>query len=397
MQVETTAASDRQAFGPIAEIERRLAQQALIAEFGRFALKNHDLEAILTEASRIAADGLGVPLAKVLEMLQGEDAFLLRAGVGWNPGVIGKVRVGADLESPAGYAFKTGEPVICNHLAEEKRFRIPKVMAEHGVLRAVNVLIRGEGEAFGVLEADCPDAGAFNPHDVNFLQALANTLGVAIDKERTRVEREDLLQQKDLLLREIDHRVKNSLALVSGLLGMQERTARSDEAKSVLAAASARLMSIARIHEQLYKSADIASVEFDLYLRGLCTDLATSIGHAGSVDLAIDADRFDLSVDRAVPLGLITVELVTNAVKHARHPSGRSAIRVACRCDDGHFLLSVADDGPGLPDGFDPEAKAGLGMRLVRSLVRQLGGSLEARNIDQGACFQVRVRWAENG
>lgn len=395
MKVETTAESERQAYGPIAEIERRLTQQALIAEFGRFALKNHELQAILTEASRIAAEGLGVPLAKVLEKLPGENALLLRAGIGWKPGVVGKVRLGADLESPAGFAFQTGEPVISNHLAEEKRFRTPRVLADHGVQRAVNVLIRGTGDAFGVLEADCPDPGAFNPHDINFLQALANTLGVAIDKERSRVEREDLLQQKDLLLREVDHRVKNSLALVSALLGMQERTARSAEAKAVLAAAAARLMSIARIHEQLYKSADIASVEFGSYLRGLCQDLTTSLARSGRIHLSVEVDSFPLSVDRAVPLGLITVELVTNAIKHARHPSGCSTIRVVCEREDGHFVLSVVDDGPGLAGDFDPEAKVGLGMRLVQSLVRQLGGSFEAGNQDGGACFRVRVSRAE--
>jgi two-component sensor histidine kinase len=391
MKVETTPESERQAYGPIAEIERRLAQQALIAEFGRFALKNHDLDAILTEAARLAADGLGVPFAKVLEKQAEENAFLLRAGVGWQPGIVGRIRIGADLESPAGYAFKTGEPVISNHLAEEKRFRTPKVMADHGVRRAVNVIVRGDGEPFGVLEADCPDPGAFNPHDVNFLQALANTLGVAIDKERARVEREDLLNQKDLLLREIDHRVKNSLALVASLLGMQERTAASAEAKAVLAAASARLMSIARIHEQLYKSAHIAAVEFGSYLTGLCTDLASSLGRVGEIDLGVDVDRFSLPVDRAVPLGLITVELVTNAIKYARHPSGLSTIQVTCRREDGHFLLTVADDGPGLPEGFDAGSTGGLGMRLVRTLVRQLGGSLEAANVAGGARFSVRA------
>jgi two-component sensor histidine kinase len=391
MKVETTPEPERQAYGPLVEIERRLAQQALIAEFGRFALKNHDLDGILTEAARLAADGLDVPLAKVLQKLPDENAFLLRAGVGWKPGIIGRIRIGADLESPAGYAFKTGEPVISNHLAREQRFRTPKVMADHGVQRAVNVIIRGDGEPFGVLEADCPDPGAFNPHDINFLQALANTLGVAIDKERARVEREDLLQQKDLLLREIDHRVKNSLALVASLLGMQERTASSVEAKAVLAAASARLMSIARIHEQLYKSADIAIVEFDSYLAGLCDDLVSSLGRAGKIDFGVDVDRLSLAVDRAVPLGLITVELVTNAIKHARHPSGLSTIRVTCRREDGHFLLTVADDGPGLPEDFDAGATGRLGMRLVRTLVRQLGGSLEAANIDGGARFSVRV------
>ncbi len=189
---------------PVPELERRLAQQALIAEFGRFALKNDTLQAILDEACRIAADGLEVGFAKVLEPLPKENALLLRAGIGWRPGLVGHARIGADLESPAGYAFKTGEPVISNHLSEEKRFRTPKLMADHGVKRAVNVIIQGEGAPFGVLEADSRDPGAFNPHDIHFLQALANTLGVAIDKEAARSRIEELgseLAQREAHLR----------------------------------------------------------------------------------------------------------------------------------------------------------------------------------------------------
>ncbi len=224
MRAETTAASEARTPTPAEEgVERRLAQQALIAEFGRFALRNHDLDAILAEACRFAEDGLGTPLAKVLEPVPDEAELLLRAGHGWRPGLVGKARVGADLGSPAGYAFQTGEPVISNHLAEEKRFRTPALMAEHGVRRAVNVVVRGDAEPFGVLEVDNRDAGAFSPHDVNFLQALANTLGVAVDKERSRAEIERLngalaqaLADKDTLTREVDHRVKNSLATSAG-------------------------------------------------------------------------------------------------------------------------------------------------------------------------------------
>ncbi|HWL69234.1 MAG TPA: histidine kinase dimerization/phosphoacceptor domain -containing protein [Geminicoccus sp.] len=375
----------------VSEFEQRLAQQALIAEFGRYALKNQDLGAILAEAVRIAADGLGTCFAKVLQWLPDENAFLLREGIGWRPGVVGNARIGGDLASPAGYAFKTCMPVISNHLAEEQRFRTPELMAEHGVRRAINVIIRGEGAAFGVLEADSRDPGTFSPHDINFLQALANTLGVAIDKEHARVEREALIEQKDLLLREIDHRVKNSLALVAGLLGMQERSACSAEAKAMLAAASARLMSIARIHEQLYRSADIASVAFDDYLAGLCDDVIASLSQPEQVTFTLEADRVVLPTDQAARLGLIAVELLTNALKHACRPGQRTRIRLDCRQEDGGLRLAISDNGPGLPEGFDPARSRGLGLRLVRSLVQQLDGTLETDRPKDGARFRVWV------
>ena len=395
MLVETTARSEQEEPSPVEEIERRLAQQALIADFGRFALKCQDLDGILNEACRIAADGLQVRLAKVLRHLSNEDAFLLQAGIGWKAGLIGTAKIGADLESPAGYALKTGEPVISNHLAEEQRFRTPKLLADHGAVRAVNVVITGEGKPYGVLEADSRQLGAFSPHDINFLQALANTLGVAIDKERTHAQLESLLKQKELLLLEIDHRVKNSLSLVSGLLGMQERSAKSSEARVALSAASARILSIARIHEQLYRGTDTATVAFGAYLEGLCTDLAASLGRIEDIDFKVEAEAFDLPVSRAAPLGLITAELLTNALKYARHASARSSVVVTCARDHDHLVMTIADDGPGLPDGFDITAGNGLGMRVVTSLVRQLKGTVEAGNHQGGAHFVVRVAVAD--
>lgn len=162
----------------------RARQQGLNADFGRFALVEDDLQGVLGEACRVAAEGLGVRLAKVLQWCPEQGDFLVRAGVGWRPGVVGQARLGADDASPAGHAFRTGMPVIANHLGNETRFRTPDLLAEHGVRRAINVLI-GEGEGrFGVLEADATDRGAFDHHDTDFLQGLANTLAAAIERQR---------------------------------------------------------------------------------------------------------------------------------------------------------------------------------------------------------------------
>lgn len=382
LKVEVTRESLVNVPSPPEELEQRLAQQALVAEFGRFALRNHELEAILEEACRVAAEGLRVRFAKVLERLPGESDFLLRAGVGWAPGLVGTARVGADLESPSGYAFRTGEPVISNHLSRETRFRTPSLLAEHGVLRAVNVVIRGEGEPYGVLEADSRDPGAFSPHDVAFLQALANTLGLAIEKERA-------LNDKRLMSREIDHRIKNSLMLVSSVLAMQQRSVDSPEVRAALAQASDRVATVARIHDQLYRSTEADSVEFGSYLRGLAADLVTSLVREDA-DLKIEAEAVELPADRAAPLGLIAAELLMNALKHARRKQGRSTLWITFRRNGGDLELVVADDGPGLPPGFDPSRSKGLGMRLIVSLVRQLGGEFVAGNAGEGARFAVR-------
>ncbi|WP_407696990.1 PAS domain S-box protein [Skermanella mucosa] len=125
-------------------------------------------------------------LCKVLEWQRSEDRLLVRAGVGWAAGLVGHAIVGADLESPAGFALKTGRPVISNHLAGETRFRTPRLLAEHGVRRAINVVIRdGVPECpFGVLEVDSPDPGHFEEDDLAFMQGFANLLGVAIERQK---------------------------------------------------------------------------------------------------------------------------------------------------------------------------------------------------------------------
>src|SRR5687768_15205785 len=120
------------------ELAYRLRQQEVLAGFGLFALQATDLDALLQEACRIGASGLGGELSKVLEYLQEEDQFFLRAGIGWRPGVIGHAHAAADLGSAAGYCFRTGEPVLSSHLGAaaaegEDRFRTSPIMAEHGV------------------------------------------------------------------------------------------------------------------------------------------------------------------------------------------------------------------------------------------------------------------------
>jgi len=110
--------------------------------------------------------------------------LLVRAGVGWGEGVVGSATVGADLDSPAGYALHTGKPVISNHLENEERFRTPELLVEHGIRRAMNVILQGDGLPFGVLEVDSRSEGEFGEHDIAFLQGAANILGMAIEQQQ---------------------------------------------------------------------------------------------------------------------------------------------------------------------------------------------------------------------
>ena len=126
---------------------------------------------MLDLTARLAAEGLNAEFSKVLEYMPAESRFLVRAGVGWEPDVVGSATVGADVASPAGYALRTGKAVISNHLENEERFRTPELLLEHGIRRAMNVILEGEGAPFGVLEVDSRSEGEFSPTTSPFCRA----------------------------------------------------------------------------------------------------------------------------------------------------------------------------------------------------------------------------------
>jgi two-component sensor histidine kinase len=361
------------------ELSLRLHQQGRVAAFGCLAMRTPDLQGILDEASLAAAAGLNTKFAKVLEFLPGQECFLVRSGVGWEPGVVGHARVGGDLQSPAGYAFRTGEPVISNHLASDQRFRTPALLVQHGITSAINVLVQaGDKAPFGVLEVDSTHRDDFTTHDSHFLQALANALAVAVETQQRNEAREKmladmqallevnhrLLQDKDLLMQEVHHRVRNSLQLVRTILAMQARGMANEDARVQIEKASGRIMAIAAVHQRLYDGGAINAADAGDYLRGLLTDMRDLVPEAtGDRELHIDIDPFQLPADDLTALGLITGELVTNALKHGR---GKIDVTVRRRIDG--LEIAVADEGDGFPEGFDPAARKGLGMRVIAAL-----------------------------
>jgi signal transduction histidine kinase len=167
---------------PTGALEYRLRQQALLAEMGRRALSGTDIDELLQEATRLVALGLETRFCKILQYLPEQGRLLVRAGVGWGDNVIGVATLGADLGSPAGYALHTGKPVISNDLSTETRFRTPGLLKRYDIQRAINVILQGSGTPFGVLEADSQIGGTFTEHDVDFLQAAASLIGLAIDR-----------------------------------------------------------------------------------------------------------------------------------------------------------------------------------------------------------------------
>ena len=179
------------------------------------------------------------------------------------------------------------------------------------------------------------------------------------------------LADKDLLAREIDHRVKNSLSIVGSLLSMQRSVSHSAETRAALSEAADRVVAVARVHASLHRSDELGVVAFGDYLEELCRDLAHSLRRPG-VELAVRAEAIDVPAATALPLALIANELVTNAFKHGC-AAGATQIAVNLTRGDASLTLTVEDNGGGLPTATNTMATS-LGFRLIKAMGRQLGG-----------------------
>jgi two-component sensor histidine kinase len=371
-------------------LRQRIRQQELLAELGVLALQRTGFITMLNHTARVTAEGLGAEYCKVLEYIPAENRLLVRAGVGWEEGVVGSASVGADLASPAGYALRTGKPVISNHLAKEQRFRTPELLVEHGIRRAMNVILQGDGSPFGVLEVDSTSEGEFGEHDIAFLQGAANILGMAIEQQQYQRKLQVALDRHQVLLKEVNHRVKNSLQVVTAMLQLQANSVGDPALSERLNEASSRVNAVGRAYERLAYNADYENIELVEYLREIITDLEPTVAPC---KMQFEApEEIQIAADRAILVGLIINELVSNAGKYAYPdcPGGLIWVRLF-QSDRNSILVSVRDEGAGLPPGFDPTTSKRLGTRLVNALSKQLGAELTRPISPTGTNFTLLV------
>ena len=210
--------------------------------------------------------------------------------------------------------------------------------------------------------------------------------------ERKKAERflKDSLDEKETLLKEVHHRVKNNLQVISSLLQLQSSSLAEPRLLRLFREAQDRVRAMALVHECLYRSGNMAAVNFGDHVKELAGNLLRSYNVGGApVKLETEADPARLDIDVAVPLSLIVNELVTNALKHAFAEGRGGTLRVRFRALDNRMLsLSIADDGPGLAEGYDLEKSAAIGLKVVRILVNQIRGRMEAVS-SPGATFTI--------
>jgi two-component sensor histidine kinase len=391
--------------GDAAKVRKLLRQQTAIARFGSFALREGDLLKVLTEAARVCAEGLDVPFSKVCRYRTAENDLLIEAGHGWKAGVVGTIE-SADASSPQGRAFVTGEPSICNDVRKDCNFELPRFYAAHGIVSTVDVVIHLKDEArpYGVLEIDNDEQHDYDQHDIDFLTGFANvlaeavatstrtaTLQNAIARMKVLVEEKDrLLDQKKILAQELQHRVRNNLQLVYGMLSKQLNDTRERAGQRGIKAIARRVSTLAQVYDHLLGAEMTRTTDFGTYVKSLCRNLAEIQGMPdGAVTLRCDSEPLALDLDVVTSLGIIVAEVVSNSYDHA-FPSGTGTITVSLRPTFGDIdiaTMTISDDG----EGFKTRAESKRhGLGLVWRLVEQIRGTatLDSEN---GTVWTIKI------
>lgn len=548
------------------ELEEKLRikekQHDVLYKIGRIALTSESLQTFMDESVKLVATTLKLEYCKILELLP-DGNFLLRAGVGWKPGLVGKAVIEGKMESQAGYTLFSKIPIIVENLREEKRFSAPQILKEHDVVSGMSVVIGNGEKPFGVLGAHSTKKRKFTGEDTYFLNSVAfliaevikrrsaeeelkqhrgqleelvkkrtseltkaneqlsreiagrkqvekalqnnvnfletvldaipapifyrnmdyiyqgcnemfsrhvlglpkekvvghsvdefekefseetiyaskhydgilvnegvslpheiqikcaedgevrnflvhkatysdvagnviGVVGVLLDITKRKKAEEALLKTENLRKKEIHHRIKNNLQVISSLLSLQADNFNDEKVKEAFQDSQNRVISMSLIHEELYKTGDSEALDFAAYLQKLATELLQSykIG-TEDIRLKLDLENASLKMDTAIPLGIIVSELVSNSLKHA-FPMGRNGeIRVKLHRTENdetsQFMLTVSDDGVGIPENIDFRNTSSLGLQLVNALVEQINGSIELEK-EVGTGFRIKFK-----
>jgi two-component sensor histidine kinase len=358
-------------------VEQMVERQRVLADFGDFALRSEDLQEVLQEACRLVARALGTEFAKILEIQDDGQTVLVRAGVGWGPGIVGTTTLALSDRTSETFALHQRAPVITQDIDAEERFEFPRFMREHGVVSIANVpLFLPGGKAYGLLQVDQTKPQLFEEQDTEFLRTYATILGSVIDRLFRLHDLTAALERNERLMRELQHRIKNNIAVIRSLLDMRARRASSEEARQDLQAVGERVEALRLVHEHLYNASVLDRLELRDYLTTLVVGLGKLHEHELlGVNLRLDIEAMSVSAEQAIALGLIVNEFVTNSLKYA-FDGGEGEICInVLGVDQDRIHLRLSDTGKGLA-GNQPTG-TGTGMQIIDGLCRQLGAEAD--------------------
>lgn len=208
-----------------------------------------------------------------------------------------------------------------------------------------------------------------------------------VDKKTRKLQH--TLEEKKILLKEIHHRVKNNLSIISGLIGLQIDTTGDEEARRVLQDSQSRIHSMATIHDKLYQTDSLSAIPLDSYLKELIEAIHKTFNNVNdSVSLLFDIEPVEISINKAVPCGLLVNELVVNAFKHAFKPGKKGVLEISLKKKNYELELIITDNGPGLPADFNFNGTSSLGSMLIDTFSAQLEAQTEILDDKNGAAFK---------
>jgi two-component sensor histidine kinase/DNA-binding response OmpR family regulator len=394
-----------------AQNTRLRRQQSELAQFGKFALGERNLQLILVEATHICVACFGVGYAGIYRYRPEGNDLIVEAGVGWDQGVIGHAILRADGSSPHGRAFVSRTPVICDDLTMDPSFVLPRIYTRHGIVTTLDVVIGNNyqpiGVPYGVLEVASTAQHNYDHYDIEFLTGIANIVATAVDTEnrsaalrfaavrlqemdddRERIKRSKIalldekrriVNEQAILVQQVQHSVRNNLQLVYAMLSKQLLTTTDAAGKAGISAIARRVMTLAQLYHHVLHNGSSQVIDFSTYLSAICADFESLEGDRNpQVTLSCLAEPVILDLDSLTVLGCVTSELIAGAYAHAP-PDSPVTIGVSLHLgpsgDEATLTFSIDSDAvPATANDNQHEVE------MVKRLLRQVGGTATLRS-----------------
>jgi two-component sensor histidine kinase len=363
----------------------------ILVDVGRLAGEANELASFLHEAVLQVARAVEIDHVKVLQYRRRTADLLVVAGLGWADAVVGSAVLSTDMRSAPGRAFQTGEPVTIKNMYEQNEYVPSDLLKQHGIISLTNVPVLIDGAAWGVLEVDSTTQRDFSEDTTDFMMAVAALMGTFAGRASRPDKTAGLVaaaeaQNRDVLLHEMQHRVKNNFQVILSSISLQKRRYTDLEVHRALDHVASRINAISLAHDQLALRNDGRIVRLSDYIQALCNSIGQQ---AEEVDINVECDELELSIDRAVPVGLILNEAATNSIKHAFGSNGGGSINVKLTGGVGYgeASLIVSDNGRGM----GKSREGGSGLKLIASLAKQIGGTIQQESgSGQGTTTSLR-------
>lgn len=384
------------------ELRKINRMHSVISRINQLIIRAGDIDEIFSESCRIAVESGNFRMAWIGLIDADQQAVIPAVWCGHEDGYLSLIKKISVMDvpegrGPTGTAIRENRYFYCNDIMNDPVMAPWRMEAlKRGYRSSIALPIVSGGMIIGAFSIYSGEPSYFNDEEIRLLTEVTGDIGFGVEKLRAdeQLKKDEsamrqLLSHRDILMKELHHRVKNNLGVVSGLLTLEREKISDDLSRTILNDARSRVLSIMGIYERLYLSEDVTHIDLNPYIGDLAGSiLDTYMPGAGRISLSIELADIRVETRRAVPLGLIINELMTNALKYAYPGNAPGEIVIRLHVEGSSGSLKVSDTGAGLPDGFDPYTTESMGFMLVRMLAEQIGGTFRV-DCSAGTCVHI--------